>query len=51
MLAVDGLTLRHPLLERPIPGIRLLRAAPDLFALPSGPEALPDRGCGVVLLR
>ncbi len=51
VLAVDGLTLRHPLLERPIPGVRLLRSAPDLFALPGGPEALPVQGCGVVLLR
>lgn len=51
VLAVDGLTLRHPLLERPIPGVRMLRAAPDLFTLPGGPEALPVQGCGVVLLR
>ena len=51
VLAVDGLSLRHPLLDRPIPGVRLLRAAPDLSALPEGPEALPIQGCGVVLLR
>lgn len=51
VLAVDGLSLRHPLLEQPIPGVRLLRSAPDLSALPGGLEALPVQGCGVVLLR
>lgn len=51
VLAVDGLSLRHPLLDHPTPGVRLLRAAPDLTALPGGPEALPVQGCGVILLR
>lgn len=51
VLAVDGLSLRHPLLEQPMPGVRLLHSAPDLSALPGGPEALHPQGCGVILLR
>lgn len=51
VLAVDGLSFRHPLLDRPIPGVRLLRSAPDLCTLPGGLESLWVQSCGVVLLR
>lgn len=51
VLAVEGLDVRHPLLERPVPGVRLLRSTPDLAALPGGLESLFCQDCGIMLLR